>query len=187
MDDRFARVPGKAGWCNPSKLPKGPNGRALCRQCSKEVPKGCRTFCSDACVHAWKLTTDTAYQRAYVFKRDAGVCQACGLDTEQLERDFHEAKRAVYREHHPAGSFPHRSSDVWRWGYREVDERLRRLGFLPGRSFWEMDHIHPVVEGGGSCGLDNLRTLCRPCHVRVTRELRARLAANRKIIRRPMP
>ncbi len=27
---------------------------------------------------------------------------------------------------------------------------------------WEVDHVVPVVEGGGECGLDNLRTLCRP-------------------------
>lgn len=42
---------------------------------------------------------------------------------------------------------------------------------------WEADHIVPVVEGGGLCGLDGYRTLCIPCHKRVTAELRARLAA----------
>lgn len=34
---------------------------------------------------------------------------------------------------------------------------------------WEADHIVPVVEGG-----------CRVCHVRVTRELRARMAERRR-------
>lgn len=49
----------------------------------------------------------------------------------------------------------------------------------PDGPAWEMDHVVPVVEGGGECGLDNLRTLCVPCHRRVTRELRARMAARR--------
>jgi 5-methylcytosine-specific restriction endonuclease McrA len=27
-----------------------------------------------------------------------------------------------------------------------------------------VDHILPVCEGGGLCGLDNLRLLCGTCH-----------------------
>ena len=34
-----------------------------------------------------------------------------------------------------------------------------------------------VAEGGGCCGLDNLRTLCTPCHRKETAGLRARLTA----------
>lgn len=47
----------------------------------------------------------------------------------------------------------------------------------PGRlqHTWEVDHIVPVAEGGGECGLDNVRTLCIPCHRKVTAELRRRL------------
>lgn len=36
---------------------------------------------------------------------------------------------------------------------------------------WEADHIIPVSKGGGCCGLDNLRTLCRKCHIDTFREL----------------
>ena len=46
---------------------------------------------------------------------------------------------------------------------------------------WEADHIVPVVEGGGGCGLDGYRTLCIPCHRLVTRDLMGRLAARRKL------
>lgn len=42
-------------------------------------------------------------------------------------------------------------------------------------SFWQADHILPVIEGGGSCGWTNFRTLCTACHRVVTGELRARL------------
>jgi hypothetical protein len=40
---------------------------------------------------------------------------------------------------------------------------------------WEADHIVPVVEGGGLCGLENYRTLCSVCHKKVTAALRKRL------------
>lgn len=35
---------------------------------------------------------------------------------------------------------------------------------------WHADHILPVWQGGGCCGLENLRTLCETCHERHTRE-----------------
>jgi hypothetical protein len=50
-----------------------------------------------------------------------------------------------------------------------------------GLYLWQMDHIIPVTEGGGGdCGLNNLRTLCVPCHKRVSKENAARQAKRRK-------
>src|SRR5215468_5090538 len=69
------------GWADRSALETGPNGRALCRWCNLEVPEGRRTFCSDWCVHEWRLRTDPGYLRDQVFERDKGVCAACRLDT----------------------------------------------------------------------------------------------------------
>jgi len=34
-----------------------------------------------------------------------------------------------------------------------------------------VDHIKPVIEGGGTCDIDNLRTLCVLCHREVTAQL----------------
>jgi 5-methylcytosine-specific restriction protein A len=48
------------------------------------------------------------------------------------------------------------------------------------RGAWDADHIVPVAEGGGECGLENMRTLCRPCHQRQTARLRQRLAEKRR-------
>lgn len=45
---------------------------------------------------------------------------------------------------------------------------------------WEADHIIPVCEGGGCCGIDNYRTLCGPCHLLATKDLWARLKRKRK-------
>jgi 5-methylcytosine-specific restriction endonuclease McrA len=57
-----------------------------------------------------------------------------------------------------------------------VPTKLRRMT----RRLWEMDHIIPVVEGGGDCGLENLRTLCISCHAKETADLAARRAAARR-------
>jgi 5-methylcytosine-specific restriction endonuclease McrA len=52
----------------------------------------------------------------------------------------------------------------------------------PGNSahLWQADHIVPVAEGGGECGLDNYRTLCTACHKRETAALRRRLAERKR-------
>ena len=39
-----------------------------------------------------------------------------------------------------------------------------------GGGLWDADHIIPVKDGGGSCGLENIRTLCIKCHKVVTKE-----------------
>ena len=62
---------------------------------------------------------------------------------------------------------------------REVKKRdkgiCQRCGLnvVRARRKWDADHIVPVADGGGECGLENYRLLCRPCHVRVTLEWRA--------------
>jgi hypothetical protein len=33
---------------------------------------------------------------------------------------------------------------------------------------WHADHKIPVWEGGGECGIENMRTLCVCCHAVVT-------------------
>lgn len=37
-----------------------------------------------------------------------------------------------------------------------------------GSDDWHVDHIIAVQDGGGCYGLENLRTLCHPCHLRWT-------------------
>ncbi|GAG13619.1 unnamed protein product [marine sediment metagenome] len=39
---------------------------------------------------------------------------------------------------------------------------------------WEADHIVPISEGGGCCGLDNYQTLCVPCHKKESAALAGR-------------
>ena len=56
-----------------------------------------------------------------------------------------------------------------------VRRRARGSGDL-----WQADHIVPVIEGGGECSLENIRTLCIPCHKKATKELAERMARRRR-------
>lgn len=157
----------------PQPKGRGPNGRRLCRWCHEEVPKGRRTFCSDGCVHEVSIRSNPNYQKQHVLERDHGVCDACGLDCQRLARSLMSAWRQRYRGKPEAFRRWYR---LWmRFSGRAVTTKL-----APNRNLWEMDHIVPVVEGGGNTGLENLRTLCVWCHNEATAHLRKRLARKRR-------
>ncbi|MCU1230612.1 MAG: endonuclease [Acidobacteria bacterium] len=124
--------------------------RGPCRWCKGDVSGRRRTFCSDACVHEWRLRSSGSYLRECIFERDRGICAICRIDTVAL-------RRRILR-------LP--------FGRRIIE--MKALRIVKGRkSWWEADHIVPVVEGGDS-NLDNIRTLCVTCHRNVTAELRER-------------
>ena len=52
-----------------------------------------------------------------------------------------------------------------RWGLKRVNRK----------TLWDADHIIPVVDGGGECDLENIRTLCLICHRAETSKLLRRL------------
>lgn len=55
--------------------------------------------------------------------------------------------------------------------FRRRPKRLRALITSPVEgNAWHVDHIKRVVDGGGECGAENLRTLCVLCHSDVTYE-----------------
>src|SRR3981081_1011518 len=137
-------------------LQLGPNKRPLRRWSYLEtLARRRRTFCSDFCVHQWRLRTDPGYLRDQVFARDRGICAVCHIDTLA-------AYAALKRARGPA-----RIAGLRLYGMKTITRR---------RSLWDADHIRPVAEGGGQCDLDNLRTLCIPRHREVTAQLRLRLA-----------
>jgi 5-methylcytosine-specific restriction protein A len=147
------------GRTSTSALAKGPNGLSLCRWCDLEIlAKRRRTFCSDYCVHQWRLRTDPGYLRDQVFARDRGICARCHIDTIA-------AYAALKRARGPA-----RAAGLRLYGMTNIAAR---------RTLWDADHIRPVAEGGGQCDLDNLRTLCLLCHREATAQLRTRLRLTR--------
>ncbi len=143
------------GRLQPALLPRGPNGLPLCRWCDLEIlARRRRTFCSDYCVHQHRLRTDPGYLRDHVFARDRGICALCQADTPAIYAALKRSRGAA------------RVAGLSLYGMKTITSR---------RSLWDADHILPVAEGGGQCDLDNLRTLCLPCHREATADLRRRL------------
>jgi 5-methylcytosine-specific restriction protein A len=125
-----------------------------------DAPRGSCRWCGDPILHEdgpkcgepnfrrrWHPTcvdhyneSDPREARRRVRKRDRGWCAVCGLDTVKLRRSIRGK-----------GAF----------------QKTRELGFKPRKSFWELDHIVPLIDGGGH-ELANLQTLCTPCHKRKT-------------------
>lgn len=108
-----------------------------------------------ACVEAYE-ESDPREARRRVRQRDRGRCAACGLDTLGLRRQIGRGRGST--------------------------RRLRALGFRPRTSLWELDHIVPLVDGGGH-DLANLQTLCMPCHKRKTAHEAERRGAARRAAR----
>jgi 5-methylcytosine-specific restriction endonuclease McrA len=105
-------------------------------------------------VHEWRLRSSTSYLRECVFDRDQGVCALCGVDTHRLRKRIMRLPFATRM--------------------RELRGLQEQGAIHKGRrTWWEADHILAVVEGGDS-NLENMRTLCIPCHKGVTRQLRVR-------------
>lgn len=189
----------QGGRCDPRKLPKGPNGRCLCRQCGTEVNPPRRTFCSQACVQLWTIRTGSGVVR-FIRKRDKGICALCGLDCEALKRQLGKILKALAPEPRlrpaPDDYFDEYTMTT-AWHERVAAHEARRKaaraamkaaaaefkarhGIPQHRSrFWDIDHIVPVAEGGGDAGPEGLRTLCLACHKQATARLLARLAAQR--------
>lgn len=130
---------------------KGPNGFRLCRWCKKEVQPPRRTFCSDECVHEWRLRSNVGYLREHTYKRDLGICASCNSDTRLQKIQLENILKSC--------------------GYNEKAEPYKVLLIALNvtinearKTLWHADHIVPVENGGGLCGLSNIQTLCVRCH-----------------------
>ena len=136
---------------------RGPHGYRLCRFCKREVAPPRKTFCSDACIHEWKLRSSSKYLRKFVYERDLGICVKCGTDTRFVRIELENAARASMLE-----------SGRWFWDdhpvYLECLSRHQLTAKEAKKSIWEADHVIEVADGGGESDLANFQTLCMPCH-----------------------
>lgn len=158
-------------------------GEKVCRWCVKPLTKRRSTWCSDACAGEYMVRSSGNALRAAVHHRDKGVCTLCKIDTDAIMAQAYalywgpDNMRRRYEE-----------APVDSAGLDAMRADLKARGFphlyatSPGnwRSLWDADHIVPVVDGAGACGIENMRTLCVPCHKRETAALAARRAEERR-------
>jgi len=117
-----------------------------CAWCGGKGRKGLK-YCSDACQAEVNIRYTGSYVTFYVFERDHGICALCGIDTNEIRNELISIRNSL-------------------WYYGRYGDLKKHWG--PWRTnnyvFWEADHIIPVSQGGGCCGLENYRTLCLRCH-----------------------
>jgi len=166
-----------------TRFPFREKGR--CSWCGGPVLPPRRSWCSQACVDEWAIRSSGSHVRHRVRDRDKGICAQCGFDAVAAKRELELAMVDDERDsgspslrYGRRGGFLSGSPSHWlaeeRWKdrfprFHAVADRLE----LPMRrrdiqvcALWEADHIVPVVEGGGCCGLDGFQTLCWKCQPR---------------------
>lgn len=166
----------------PGRVPTGPDGLPRCRRCGQSCRPPRRSWCSDECVHEYQIRSNAAYAREEVRKRDGGVCAKCGCDTVALARRLARLRTRLKQKRNANYDYSGGRTALSDRGYTRRCERVGRWIRIAESRWsapWDMDHILPVSEGGGTCGLENLRTLCVPCHLDETAELRRRLSDRR--------
>jgi len=152
-------------------------GRRLCRWDQGVIPAGRRTFCKQSCVHQVSMRTSPDYLRRLVFKRDRGFCAACGCDTGKIRR-VSEFAATAYRD---LGTAIGQRGKYYMWDWAATWAVFVKMGFhhRVEAAEWEADHVVEVVRGGDSC-LENMQTLCIPCHKGKTKQLAGDRARERR-------
>lgn len=136
----------------PFRGQRDPQGRKLCGYCGQLVGPRRVSWCSDECAQRYLIAKgDQNAARRWLWARDFGHCSLCRVDT---VTPAEIAERTSY------------------------GRTINRAHWSPTGQ-WDADHTIPIAEGG-ALAPENLRTLCKPCHLRVTRELCARLAAAKR-------
>mgnify|MGYP001191281883 FL=1 len=139
-----------------SLLPKDKNGNTLCRFCGKSVLPPRRTMCSEECAHEIAIRNNGRYMRNEVYKRDKGICAICNIDTKKIAKEILQMPDHLKKDY----------MDKYK-----ISEKRKIWKQKNGGGLWDADHIIPVKDGGGKCGLENIRTLCIACHKDVTKNM----------------
>lgn len=135
-----------------------PRVKDHCAWCGGHSDYGLK-YCSPECSHDANIRASGNIVAYAVAKRDNGICAVCGMDCKWLAEVAHRILKAYTRY------------------YMDAEFKRQWGPWYSGANYgalWEADHIIPVSEGGGCCGLDNYRTLCVRCHKDETKDLAKR-------------
>jgi hypothetical protein len=134
-------------------IEKDQDGRSLCRNCHEVIPKGRRAYCSEPCHFEYMIKHSPEFAAAMFREKYGARCAGCGVDEEMVKATWFQ-----------------------------INALLESVGspiLLPFKPF-PLDHIRPVIDGGGSCGMENYRLLCPKCHTGITSTFNRDRAARRR-------
>jgi 5-methylcytosine-specific restriction endonuclease McrA len=123
----------------------------------------------DPCVAAYKLAAESFSQRAACFERDKGMCACCGEDAAKVV-GYRDGGRSVWYEQNCSAPFS-QLIEIKGWDADHI---------VP---LWSVDRDLPHAELIRFWSMDNLQTLCSPCHKRKSAneaKVRAEIAAEKK-------
>lgn len=148
-----------------------------CRLCDEPLDGSRRSWCSEECSSAYYFVTSSSVLRYHVYQRDHGVCATCNTDCSALEIRIYGYDTLL--------KLPTPQSAVKRPHYmvKAMRYEMQKLGFsiASNRSFWDADH-RVALEEGGSWRIENVQTLCVPCHKAKTAEHTTRRARVKRIV-----
>jgi hypothetical protein len=141
------------------------NPGKVCRNCSAPLSGRRRAYCGEDCKTAWLVPRVWSVAVAAVNARDQGVCASCGRDAKEILKKFLSFRARMASKERAIAE----AANAER---RALIDALNAEGFhlglwvrMPEKGdLYQIDHIKPVAEGGGGCGLENLQTLCTSCH-----------------------
>ncbi|XP_059156186.1 DNA annealing helicase and endonuclease ZRANB3-like [Physella acuta] len=129
-------------------------------------------LCSHACMDKYWTITKGSYCRDKIYEIEHGVCKLCNFDAQALFTQVKFVKDLTTR-----------ADLVNKSPYQTLTckQKQKMIETPMAGQFWHVDHIVPVWQGGGMCDLDNLRTLCTLCHLKVTRRQATQRASMKKL------
>ncbi len=149
-----------------------------CRLCEEPLPQGRISWCSEECRESFYLVASSSVLRYHVYQRDRGVCATCNTDCSELEKRVY-GYDTMQKLPNPSSAVKHSYHQVM-----AMRREMHSLGFTVGsknRSFWDADHV-VALEEGGDWRLENVQTLCQPCHREKTSEHTGRRARIKRIV-----
>ncbi|CAE7899600.1 Zranb3 [Symbiodinium sp. KB8] len=152
------------------------NGTSLRVHRKSESGEG-EMFCAGPCRARYFGKRSGASLRRQLFELERGVCQRCGLDCHGLWQNLKSSNSSWLEELQKHSRMAAESNSAQSAALHTLLSHLTRFDSespddfkLTEGSLWQADHILPVWQGGGACGLENLQTLCASCHSLKTSE-----------------
>jgi len=111
------------------------------------------------------------------YVQEKGICRWCGKKI--IENKIHNTRKSWHQDcvtdymiiHHPTEARKH----IWKRDKGKCND----CGKQCTRRTWDLDHVKPLMEQKGIkankldwsyYGLNNMQTLCRPCHKNKTKQ-----------------